>query len=159
LPAHNEEKIIKKSLDNLSSLPSNDYEVLIGLDGCTDGTQQIVESFVKIKPNIFRYFLLNERKGKPAVIDKLIAQATGEIIIIHDADWVFKVNKKEYLVDMVSWFDDPKLGGVAESFPIEYGENLNHKSLAFNSIAWAHYFLFEFQKERFTKKLNGVLYI
>ncbi len=66
IPAHNEEKIIGKTLDNLFNLPYNNYEVIIGLDGCTDNTEQIVRKFRK-KSNRFGYYKFDLRKGKPAV--------------------------------------------------------------------------------------------
>ncbi len=42
MAAHNEEKIIGEALDSLSKIPYENYEVIIGLDGCTDGTEGIV---------------------------------------------------------------------------------------------------------------------
>ena len=45
IPAHNEEKIISKTLNNLINLPYENYEVLVGLDGCTDRTEEIVKRF------------------------------------------------------------------------------------------------------------------
>src|SRR3989338_6041575 len=120
IAAHNEERIIGKALENLSSLPFNSYEVILGLDGCTDNTLRIVKEFKKKYPKIFKYYELNERKGKPAVINKIIPHAKGELIIIHDADWIFRVKSKEDLEEYVSWFKDQELGGVVESYPIEY---------------------------------------
>jgi len=90
IPAHNEEKVIGKTLENLLNIPHKDYEVIIGLDGCTDGTEEIVKEFVK-KSNKFKYKSLNLRSGKPTVINEIIKYAKGNIIIINDADWIFKI--------------------------------------------------------------------
>ncbi len=160
VPAHNEEKIIAKTLNHLIGLPYNDYEVIIGLDGCKDNTLSIVKEFQK-KSSKIRYFELNSRKGKPEVIDTIIKQATGNVIIINDADWQFKVNKKEDIQEMVSLFKDPKLGGISESFPIEFDKDLlfNSKSFAFKSAAFANSFWFDYQREKFTKKQNNMLYL
>ncbi|MBI5391367.1 glycosyltransferase [Candidatus Woesearchaeota archaeon] len=161
IPAHNEEKIIGSCLDHLATLPYLNYEVLLGLDGCTDGTLAIVKSFTKKYPKIFKYFELNERKGKPAVIDKLVPHATGDIFVIHDADWIFTAGKKEYYKTLFAWFADPHLGGIAESFPLEW--NPEHfssiKSLGHLSVAWSTYFWLEYQKKYFTKRENGILYV
>lgn len=119
MAAHNEEKIIAKTLKNLVSLPYKNYEVVLGLDGCTDKTEEIVKSFKK-KSNKIRYYSLNLRQGKPAVINKIIKKATGEIIIINDADWIFKVKNKESLKRLLKVFDNPKVGCIADSFSVQY---------------------------------------
>ena len=75
------------------------------------------EKFKRIK-----YYKLNLRRGKPAVIDRIIKYAKGEIIIINDADWIFSVKDKESFYDFISAFDDEKIGGIAESFPIEWSD-------------------------------------
>ncbi|MFA6889259.1 MAG: glycosyltransferase, partial [Candidatus Woesearchaeota archaeon] len=76
IPAHNEEKIIGKTLSNLYKLPYEKYEVLIGLDGCTDKTEDIAKSFTK-KSGKFKYFKMKSRSGKPDVIDYLIKKSKG----------------------------------------------------------------------------------
>ena len=40
IPAHNEEKIIAKTLENLINLPWQNYEVIVGLDGCTENSKK-----------------------------------------------------------------------------------------------------------------------
>jgi len=158
IPVHNEEKIINQALDNLKKIKRfyKNIEVLVGLDGCTDNSLNIIKNYKFVK-----YFELNERKGKPKVIDKLIKKAKGNIVIIHDADWIFKVNKKSDLIKIISWFDDPKLGGIAESYPIEYDINkLKHiNSIVYLGSAWANYFWIEFQKKKFSIKKENALYI
>src|SRR3989344_464119 len=100
IAAHNEEKIIAKTLKNLISLPYKNYEVILGLDGCTDKTEEIVKSFEK-KSKKIRHYNLNIREGKPAVINKIIKKAKGEIMIINDADWIFRVKDKDSLKQLL----------------------------------------------------------
>lgn len=119
MAVHNEEKIISKTLNNLISLPYKNYEVILGLDGCTDKTEKIVKSFEE-KSNKLKHYNLNIRQGKPAVINKIIKKATGEIIIINDADWIFRVKNKESLKEMLKVFDNPKVGCIADSFSVQY---------------------------------------
>ena len=45
IPAHNEERIIGHALDGLAAIARPDVEVLVGLDGCTDGTKAIVKRY------------------------------------------------------------------------------------------------------------------
>lgn len=159
IPAHNEEKIIEKPLLNLLKIPYNNYEVIIGLDGCTDNTEKIVKKFCK-KSKKFKYFKLNLRQGKPAVINKIIKYATGEIVIIHDADWIFQVNSKEKLIEFLKVFDNPEVGGIAESFPVEWTpERFKNANLGYKMVAYSSKFWLEFQKNNFTYKKDGIIYL
>lgn len=160
IAAHNEERIIEKALKCLVELPYPDYEVIIGLDGCTDKTLDIVKYFQRKKPGIFKYVELNERKGKAHVVNLIFPYANGEIIIIHDADWIFKINRKDDLIKMMAWFDDPKLGGIVESFPVEWEPERvkTNNSIAFLAIAWSSYFWIEYLKKKFSIRINGKLY-
>lgn len=150
--AHNEEKIIAKTLQNLLELPYENYEVLLGLDGCTDRTEDIVKEFCK-KSRKFRHFKLNLRQGKTAVVNNIIKHAKGEIVIINDADWLFTAKNKESLKRFLSVFDDKEIGSIAESFPVEWQEDKIKKgNLGYKMVAYSSYFWLEFQKKNFTYK-------
>lgn len=152
IAAHNEERIIGKTLQNLLNLPYDNYEVVLGLDGCTDRTEDIVREFCN-KSKKFRYFKLNLRQGKTAIINKIIKNARGEIIIINDADWIFAARNKESLKKFFSVFDDKRIGSIAESFPVEWQEDKIRKgNLGYKMVAYSSYFWLEFQKKNFTYK-------
>lgn len=153
IPAHNEEKIITNALDNILTLPYNNYEVLIGLDGCTDKTEEIVKSFTK-KSKKFKYFKLKSRSGKPEVIDTLVNKSTGEILIIHDADWIFSVKTKPSLNKFFSVFQESSIGGIADNFPVELNKNLANSNFGYKMVAYAHSYWIKFQKTKFTKEYN-----
>jgi len=159
VPVHNEERILDKTLNHLSKLPYKNYEVLIGLDGCDDNSEEIAKQYVKKYPMLFRYFSLNERNGKPEVLDKLIKYAKGEIIIINDADWLFISGYKDGIEKLVKIFDDKKIGGIAESFTIEWSKKMKSKSVGFLGEMWADRFWLGYQKENFTFRKDGKLYI
>lgn len=158
IAAHNEEKIIEHALSNLSKLPYDNYEVLIGLDGCTDRTEDIVKKYVK-KSKKFKYYKLNFRKGKNEVINWIIKKAKGEIIVIHDADWIFKVKDRNAIKKMISLFENKEIGGIAESIPIEWEEKkMSDGNLGYRMVAYSSYLWFEFQKERYSKSINAELF-
>lgn len=151
IAAHNEEKVIEKTLNNLLNLPYNPYEVIIGLDGCTDNTEEIVKSFCK-RSKKFKYYKLNLRRGKPEVIHKIIEHASGEVVIINDADWLFKVESEKSLINFLSVFENPEVGGIAESFPVEWDKDkLNKVNIGYKMVAYSSYFWLEFQKRSFTE--------
>jgi len=160
MAAHNEEKMIPIALKRLVEV-HKDYpyiEVLIGLDGCTDKTSEIVRGFIR-KHKFFRVFEMNERKGKQAVIEKLEPHVKGDIIIIHDADWVFVYKTKKDLLDFISLFDNEKIGGIADSIDSEMSKPnfWQIKSLGFLASAWGNHFLTEYMKKRFARKIDNNL--
>ncbi len=156
IAAHNEEMCIGKVLDNLAVIKKDfpEIEVIVGNDGSTDNTENIVKRY-----KFVRHILLNERKGKNVVINRIIKKANGDIIIVHDADWIFKVNDKKDFERMISWFEDEKFGGIAESFPIEYETKCSNNNLAYLGNMWGTYFWIEFQKEKYTYKYGDMKYI
>ena len=150
IPVHNEEKIIRKTLSHLIELPYENYEIIIGLDGCTDGTEDIVKEFAKRNKKI-KFFSLNLRKGKPSVVNYIIKKARGEIIIINDADWGFFAKDKNSLGKFIRIFDDKNVGGIAESFPVEWNkESLLTCNIWFKMVAYSSYYWILFQKKKFT---------
>jgi|SRR3989344_1531292 len=150
MAAHNEEKVIGESLDSLLKVPYDNYEVIVGLDGCTDGTEKIVRNLAE-KNKKLKYVILNIREGKPAVIDEIIQIAKGDIVIINDADWIFQVKDKNSFEKFISVFENKKIGGIAESFPVEWHKDLiKNGNLSYLMEAYSAYFWYNFQKEKFT---------
>lgn len=159
IAAHNEEKIIGKTLKHLSGILYKDYEVIIGLDGCTDNTEKIVK-YWKRKNNNIGYFKLNLRKGKNLVINSIIKKAKGEIIIINDADWLFSIENKDSILKLVKIFDDEKIGGIAESFPVEWdAEKIKRGDIGYKMVAYSSYLWLEFQKNKYSHKISEELSI
>ena len=157
MAAHNEERIIGRNLENLSNLPYDNYEIIIGLDGCTDKTEEIVKKFER-KSGKIRHYNLNIRKGKPFVIDNIIKKSRGEIVIVIDADWIFKVENKRQMNEFVSIFKNEKIGGIAESFPVEWDENkIRGSNFGYKMVAYSSYFWFEYQKKRFAEKKDDLI--
>jgi glycosyltransferase involved in cell wall biosynthesis len=106
IPAHNEERIIHHALDCLQAIAGPEIEVLVGLDGCTDATKDVVARY-----DFVSYVELDDRGGKPAVLRRLMELTRGQIIIIHDSDWRF-VCDREGVRLLIHEFEDPTLGGI-----------------------------------------------
>ncbi len=90
IPAFNEANSITRILQKVSdvSLIQNvEKEIVIINDCSTDNTQQIVNDFItnNSKLNI-RLFSQEKNRGKGAAIHKGIELATGDFIIVQDAD-------------------------------------------------------------------------
>lgn len=87
LPAYNEEEVIEKSIDKISSALNirEGYEILVVNDGSKDKTEEILEKLAK-KNNFLRYVSHKNNKGLGGAIKTGIKEAKGRIIIELDAD-------------------------------------------------------------------------
>lgn len=90
IPAYNEEKTITKILDKIRAvllIHDIEKEIIIINDCSNDNTEQVIQEYISIhKENKIKYFALPENRGKGAAIHAGILQATGEFLIIQDAD-------------------------------------------------------------------------
>ncbi|MBS3100193.1 glycosyltransferase [Candidatus Pacearchaeota archaeon] len=156
IAAHNEEKIIRECVETIANLPSKKHEIIVGLDGCTDRTEEIVKELAEKHKNL-RYFSLNLRQGKNAVINEIIKKARGEIVVINDADWIFISKDKKSFDKFFSVFDNPKIGGIAESFPAEWHKDrIENSDIGYKMEAYSSFLWYEFQKEKFTYEKEGL---
>ncbi|MEG0471422.1 MAG: glycosyltransferase [Solibacillus sp.] len=88
IPAHNEEKYIGKCLDSIVAASkgyTNQVEIIVVLNRCTDKTEEIAKSYHCIT-------LRNEDKNLSKIRNAGAALANGEIIITIDADTQMSVD-------------------------------------------------------------------
>ncbi len=90
IPAYNEGKTIHNVLENVANLALvNDIEkeIIVINDCSTDNTLDEIEQFIADNPSQpLLAFYQNVNKGKGAAIHKGIQLATGDYIVIQDAD-------------------------------------------------------------------------
>jgi cellulose synthase/poly-beta-1,6-N-acetylglucosamine synthase-like glycosyltransferase len=110
MAVHNEEAVIRKKMESLfsSEYPDGRIEVLVGSDASDDSTELILDSLQAIYPRL-KVIKFTERVGKPAVINNLFSLATGELLILTDAN-VFP--EKDTIQKLVQNFSDPTVGLV-----------------------------------------------
>src|ERR1700728_4553809 len=90
IPAYNEGNTIHLILNKIKAVNLIDdvqKEIIIINDCSTDHTEQAVNSYQLDNPDInINYFKHNTNKGKGASLHTGISKATGEYLIIQDAD-------------------------------------------------------------------------
>jgi cellulose synthase/poly-beta-1,6-N-acetylglucosamine synthase-like glycosyltransferase len=110
IPAHNEIAVIDEKLNTVlnNNYPKDKFEILIGSDCSTDGTNEMIHNKAKTFTNI-RPYIFNSRQGKPAMLNQLVPQANGEIVVFSDANILFSENT---LRELVKRFSDNRIGLV-----------------------------------------------
>lgn len=85
ITAYNEEKRIKKKIDNTIKIiyPKNKLQIIIASDGSTDSTNAIVNSEDNYKYNV-QLLEIHTRCGKENAQKEALKIATGEIIVFTD---------------------------------------------------------------------------
>ncbi|MFI7414676.1 glycosyltransferase [Streptomyces sp. NPDC049627] len=105
VPAYNEAKCIENTVRSLMA-SEHPIEVIVVDDGSSDGTARIVEAMGL--PNVRVIRQLNA--GKPAALNRGLANARYDIIVMMDGDTVFEPSTVRELVQP---FGDRRVGAVA----------------------------------------------
>ncbi|GHH24653.1 glycosyltransferase [Streptomyces lanatus] len=105
VPAYNEAKCIENTVRSLMA-SEHPIEVIVIDDGSSDGTARIVEAMGL--PNVRVVRQLNA--GKPAALNRGLANARYDIIVMMDGDTVFE---PATVRELVQPFGDPEVGAVA----------------------------------------------
>ena len=88
VPAYNEEQTLRAIIVAVLSVPlaGIDKEVVIVDDGSADGTYAVMESLRDAHPRELRILRHAVNRGKGAALQTGIQDATGDIVLIQDAD-------------------------------------------------------------------------
>ncbi len=121
VPAYNEEKTIHLILNKIKevALINNiKKEVVIVNDCSKDKTSEAITTYMKNNPELnISYYEHEVNKGKGAALHTGIAKATGEIVVIQDADLEYDPNeyndllKPFYLADADVVYGSRFIGG------------------------------------------------
>ncbi len=108
IAAYNEEAVIQQRVRNalVMDYPRDRLEVVIGLDGCNDGTAEVVRGFGQWGVRLLDF---EERRGKASVLNAAMNRVDGEIVLMSDANTEIDPQAARRLV---RWFQDPRVGAA-----------------------------------------------
>jgi len=130
VPAHNEGKVIERTIESLVSLAYPNKEIIVVDDNSSDDT------YLKAKPYAVRGDIILVRKREPhsnkaMAVKYGSAFASGEIIVCIDADTILQ---NEGLDRIVEPFSDPKVVGVAGNVRVYNTRSLLEKVQAYEYL-------------------------
>ncbi len=103
IPTYNRKDILRRCLNAFAhqSYPAEKYEIIVIDDGSTDGTEDLVKSFLNNYICPLRY-LKQENKGPAAARNLGIKNATGDVILFTGDDIIVQLN---FLKEHMAWHD------------------------------------------------------
>jgi len=148
IPVFNEEKTIEQILKRVTDvvIPSVKKEIIVVDDCSTDNTKRKI-SFVQDKNKHLVVFHHDQNKGKGAAIQTGLTKATGDYILIQDADL-------EYNPQDLVRLSKPIKEGVTE---VVYGTRLNRLP-HFTKEERNFRFLLHYIGNRFLSFITSILY-
>ena len=108
IPAYNEGRTIHQILDRIKAVEligGLDRELIIVNDFSTDNTEDAIQNYQKANPSLpISYYKHEKNKGKGAALHTGIDKATGDFIVIQDAD--LEYDPQEYNILLQPILDD-----------------------------------------------------
>ena len=145
IPAHNEEKVIGKTIESMMKLvyPKDKLQILVINDGSTDKTKEIIQSYSQLDSRVELFDIPEGEggKGKSRTLNIGRHAAKGEVIAIYDADNTPDENSLRYLVAQLLLHKE--LGAVIGKFrTVNKNRNfltkfINIETLSFQSMLQA----------------------
>lgn len=113
IPAYNEEKYIQRAVKSVLRQTGVQFEVIVVDDGSTDHTGILLDKMGQRYPQLV--VLHQNNQGKSRAINHGLAKATGELVMVLDADSYLG---EQALMTMSQHFVDPQVIGMSANVRI-----------------------------------------
>lgn len=130
--AFNEEPVLRRKLANTWALdyPADRLQLLIGSDGSSDGTAEILR---ECRDPRLQAFPFTERRGKIAVLNDMVERSEADILVMSDANTMFAPDAVRKLV---RHFQDSRVGCVSGQLHLEQDGGVSGEGLYWKYESW-----------------------
>lgn len=104
IPVYNEERTISEVLETVTEKKIDDWkkEIIVVDDGSRDGTREVLKKWEKKVHVLYQ----DKNQGKGAAVRRGFQEATGDVIVVQDADLEYTPDDYENLLQP---FDNPRV--------------------------------------------------
>jgi glycosyltransferase involved in cell wall biosynthesis len=99
IPCYNEKSTIREVIDAVLAAPYDDKEIIVVDDCSKDGTKEVL--LEEIEPLVHQILFHKVNQGKGAALRTGIQAATGDIVLIQDADLEYDPQEYPNLVEPI----------------------------------------------------------
>ncbi|MDQ7992538.1 MAG: glycosyltransferase family 2 protein, partial [Propionicimonas sp.] len=107
VPAYNEAVVIGNCVRSIARSNYPDFEVICVDDGSSDNTFELMAGLAGELSGVRA--VRQDNAGKGAALNRGLGLASGEVVMLVDADGIFR---PDTITEMVRGFDDPAVGAV-----------------------------------------------
>lgn len=145
IPAYNEEVVIEKTIKAMIRLnyPKDKLEVVVINDNSKDNTGRIIDTYAKLYPLVVPVHNKPpfSGKGKSGALNQGLKAATGEVVVVYDADNTPERDAVYYLV--LGLINNPQAGAIVGKFRVNNAKKnlltsfINIETICFQWMAQA----------------------